>query len=750
MALSRRTFLKLIGGSSAGAAILSACRPQVQDFLIQSPVRMPEDMVTGVDNWYATRCAECGAGCGVVVRVVEGRAKKVEGNPEHPLNMGKLCVRGHGSVQAVYHADRIRRPMMATGGRGSGRFEEITWDRALDELVARLGQARSAGAAAGMVLATDPLEGHLALVASRFAKAFGNGIHAQYEPMDSTVLSAATKKVFGVDEMPNFDMANAKSILSFGADFLMGWVSQVRHSIAYGDFRQGEGRERGYFVHIDTRFSGTAANADEWVPVKPGAEGKLALSIAYVIVHEKKGNAANAASLFGADPEHALEAYAPEKVAADTGVPAERIHHIATEFAARQPGIAIGGGAAGAQTNGLFNLTAIYALNHLVGSVGQKGGVVLNPVAALSADPVFRDVPIGRYATTPFAEWERILDRMRGGQVNALLLRNANLLYGLPDALRATEALDKVPFIASFSSFLDDTTYHADLILPGHLPLEDWGDTTANPGPGFQSMTLQQPVVRPFLETRGFGDVLLAAAQEMGMEADLPWTTFRDLLRESAQKLYQAAPGAAPAATFEGFWNESLRKGGWSNERVIVSGPGVVSPIDVADPGATFAGGDHPYVLVPFEPVGIGDGRGAHLPWMQSVPDPITTASWTTWVEMNSKDAADQGFKEGDVLRVETGGQTMDLQLYPNPALPHGVLAVPVGQGHVNFGRYADKFGTNVFHRLAPLKDSTTGALAWGANRAKVTPTGARQRLPKLEGQVVPIDYEGHVRVTKG
>ncbi|MBF8299540.1 MAG: molybdopterin oxidoreductase, partial [Dehalococcoidia bacterium] len=653
MALSRRNFLKLVGGSSAGAAILAACRPQVQDFLIQSPVRMPEDMVTGVDNWYASRCAECGAGCGVVVRVVEGRAKKVEGNPEHPLNMGKLCLRGHGSVQAVYHVDRIRRPMMAVGGRGSGRFEEITWDKALDELVGRLKQAR--GAATSLVLATDPIEGHLALVASRFTKAYGNAVHAQYEPMDSTVLAAATEKVFGSPQLPDFDIANAKSILSFGADFLMGWVSQVRHSLAYGEFRQGEGRERGYFVHIDTRFGGTAANADEWVPVKPGSEGKLALSIAYVIVHEGKGNLEAARQLFGSDPERALDAYKPSTVAAETGVPAERIQHIALEFAARQPGVAIGGGSAGAHTNGLFNLTAIYALNHLVGSVGQKGGVVMNPPSPLAADPAFRDVPVGRYAATPLAEWERILERMRGGQVSALLVRNADLVYGLPSALRAKEALDKVPFIASFSSFLDDTTYYADLVLPSHLPLEDWGESTAQPGSGYQAITFQQPVIRPFLETRGFADVLLAVSQELGMEKELPWPTFRDLLRESAQKLYQSDQGPATAASFEAFWNETLRKGGWWRQSAVAGGPSPVPQLDLEDPGAKFEGGDLPYVLVPFQPVGIGDGRSAHLPWMQGAPDPVTSAAWTTWVEINSKDAGTQGLKEGDVVRLDSG-----------------------------------------------------------------------------------------------
>ena len=747
MALSRRSFLKLVGGTSAGAAILSACKPQVQDFLIQSPVKMPEDQVTGIDNWYATRCAECAAGCGTLVRIIEGRAKKVEGNPDHPVNAGKLCVRGHGSVQAVYHPDRIRRPMIATGGRGSGKFEEVNWDRALDEVVKRLKDARGAGKP-NVVLATEPMEGHLALVANRFATAFGNATQAQYEPRDQAVLAAAFKKVFGANEFPTFDLANAKSILSFDADFLMGWISQVQLSRGYGDFRQGDGRERGHFVHLGSRFSGTAANADEWVPVKPGSEGKLALAIAYVIIKDGKASATGAA-IFGTTGD--LDTYAPDRVAAETGVTAERIIQIARDFAARQPGVAFGGGSAGAQTNGLFNLTAIYALNLLVGNVGQKGGVILNPPSPLAADPTFKSVPVGRYATTSHADWAKVLGDMKTGKVGALLLRNANLVHGLPHAAGVKDALSKVPFIASFSSFLDDTTYYADIVLPTHLPLEDWGDGTPNPGPGYQSITFQQPVIRPFTETRGFGDLLLTLAQDLGMEKKLPWATYRDLLRETAQKLYAADQGTAPSLSFETYWNGLLQKGGWWNPKATLTAPAACT-LDLKDPGAKFDGseGEYPYALVPFEPVGIGDGRGAHLPWMQGTPDPITTVTWVTWVEMNAKDAKDQGLKEGDVLTVETPSGSLNIPMYPNPGLPHGVLAVPVGMGHVNYGRYADKFGVNVYHILSSMTEATTGAHAWGASRARFKTTGARERFPKMEGTVVAIDYGDQIKAVKG
>ena len=731
--------------------MLAACRPAEGKFLAQSPVKLPEDLVSGVDNYYATLCGECEAGCGVVVRVIEGRAKKIEGNPRHPLNKGKLCVRGLGGVQATYHPDRIRRPMKATGPRGSGRFAEISWNEALDMLVAKLKPLKGQAEPDTVVIATDPINGHLGMVVGKFARSFGAS-HLQFEPMDLKVLMEATKAVFGTDTVPDFDLERSRYILSFGADFLMGWVSQVRHSRGYGEFRQGAGRARGTFVHVDSRFSGTAANADEWLPVWPGAEGKVALAMAYVIARDGLGVSGAAAQLFGPDPMRTLEPYRPTEVAKVSGVPADRIEKVAKEFASHQPGVAIGGGSAGAQTNGLFNLTAIYSLNHLVGSVGKAGGIVLNPETPFDADPSFKDTPFAQYGAAPLSRWQDLAGSMRAGRVQALLVRNADPAYGLPSAVDFKGAMEHVPFIASFSSFLDDTTYSADLVLPSHTSLEDWGDGTPNPGPGHQTVAFAQPVIRPFHDSRGFGDVILTLAQDLGMDKDLPWANFRDVLREGAQKLRGLNRGSVQGASFEAYWNDLLRQGGWWDPNFKSTAPVKVPRLRLENADPRFAGptGEGTFHLVPFPGIGISDGRGAHLPWMQGTPDPITTATWQTWVEMNSGDAKARGIKEGDIVRVEGPNGSIEAPLYPNPALPKGVLAVPTGQGKKAMGRYAQDRGANLFAILAPQKDKDTGSLAWGATRVRLAATGKRTRIPKMEGSVVPIDYDGHVQVIKG
>ena len=160
----------------------------------------------------------------------------------------------------------------------------------------------------------------------------------------------------------------------------------------------------------------TAANADTWVYINPGTEGILALAIADEIVKKGIGDATAMASLGMVISAHAL----PLSLAAEkTGIPEGTIVEMAHDFAEHQPGVAIGGGLAAAQTNGSFNMTAVYLLNALVGNIGKKGGILFNPAAPL------KDVT-SNAAATPFIEFERFADRMRKNDVKAMLVHGAD------------------------------------------------------------------------------------------------------------------------------------------------------------------------------------------------------------------------------------------------------------------------------------------------------------------------------------
>jgi molybdopterin-containing oxidoreductase family iron-sulfur binding subunit len=141
--LDRRRFLKVLGVTGAGAAALSSCGigPEPTERLIPYLIQ-PEDQIPGTATYYATTCRECAAGCGVRVRVREGRAVKLEGNPDSPINRGRLCARGQAALQGLYNPDRIAHPLVRNAG---GKFEEIDWDGALQRVAAKVREAQGKG-----------------------------------------------------------------------------------------------------------------------------------------------------------------------------------------------------------------------------------------------------------------------------------------------------------------------------------------------------------------------------------------------------------------------------------------------------------------------------------------------------------------------------------------------------------------------------------------------------------------------------
>ena len=754
MKLTRRNFLAWAGLSAVGAVACDVI--QDEELSLQSPASLPEDLVKGRDSWYATLGGQATDGEGVIVRVMEGRAKKIQGNPKYPVNQGKQSVRSEAGLQALYHPDRIAGPLLRTGPRGSGQYRSIQWEPDALDILRRELRARSQG----MVLITEPLRGTLGMIADRFATSLG-GRHLGFESLDDTTYRAAIKGVFDQDRLPDFDISNANYVISFGADFLSTWKGSTRLSTAYGEFRQGSKRQtqgsRGYLVHVDPRFSMTAANADEWLPIRPGMEGYLALSLAYVIISEgMQAEGVDVDALTDGRGAEALAAFAPEQIAGQLGIPeqlhegksaAEKIRDLASNFTHHGPSIALGGDNAGAHTNGQFNLMAIYALNYLAGSVGSGGGMRFSP-----GSPLGNLVDTARVGSAQ--DWAGVANDIRSGRTRMVLVHDANPVHGLPASMAFESAISREEvFIVSFSSFMDETTALADLILPDRVFLEGWGDDVPEPGPGYEVIGMQQPVVNPLsdLDPRSFGDILLSMAQEMGQESVLPWTSVEEALKSGVEALYDTGRGTSShAASADDLWNMMLRQGGWWDENASGPAPSAPSGLlnDIAaqarEPGYSGSG---EFYLLPFAHNTLMDGRLAHIPWMQGVPDPITTVTWQTWVELNSGTASQMGLREGDIVNVATDAGSITGVLYPNPALPPNVVAVPLGQGRKVGSEYAtggdSRESSNALDLLSASHLTESGALAWAGHRATVRGTGESLKIAKFEG-IFPARQIGH------
>jgi anaerobic selenocysteine-containing dehydrogenase len=733
--MDRRSFIKLTAVSGTSAA-LSSCGNPAAPLVRFVPA---EDIVPGVAVWKPGVCPLCPAGCGLTVRVMDAdadtvrsgqagvvrilAAKKLEGSPAHPINQGGLCARGQAAIQVTYHPDRITQPLKRAGSRGDGRYDAISWDAAIAEIVSRLDALEDSGNQKALAFVARRGPTHRAALIAQFLGRYGSPGPTMYELFGDDVLRRANALSFGHEQLPTFDLPNARFVLGFGADFLGTWNSPVSQGHGYGLMRQGRPGIRGAFVQIESRMTQTGANADEWVPARPGTEGVLALGLANVIIGGKlrPADAAGRAGALIDGWSTGLSAYTPEQVEKVTAVAARRVERLARQFADMRPAIAIIGGPPLAHTNGLFNALAVNALNALVGSVEQPGGLFFTPQLNLSAAAKLPSVaapprPLDRFAA----------DILSSGASTpqVLFIDGSNPVYGAPRGWRVREAFEKIPFIASFGSFLDETSILADIILPDHTFLESWAEALPESGAVMNAVaSVASPVMAPLHQTRATGDVLLDIGRRLRRPLALPWQTFDEMLA--------ATFAALPAATADtDAWTDAQEKGGWwgtlPSGLTAAPAPATPAPRPLAFTAPQFDGDaqEYPFHFLPYASTAFLDGSLAHLPWLQEMPDPLTSAMWSSWVEINPATAARLGIEQGDVVEIASVHGSVRTAAMVSPGIAPDLLAMPVGQGHQTFTRYASGRGENPVSLLAPATEAATGVLAWAATRVRVSRIG--------------------------
>ena len=723
--ITRRDFLKLAGAGSAVTAVLTGCGPQSRYVVREPYTKMPEYTYNGQSTYYATTCRECAAGCGLVVRTMQGRAIKVEGNKLHPVNLGKTCSRGQATVQGLYNPDRLQNPVRQNG-HGSGRFSEITWDEAVGVVAAALKDHDPGEIAFLLGLAPD----HLYDLVSELASSLGSVEPLRYGALGMfearATLSEATRSLFGQASLPSFDMGNAALVFSFGSNFAETWLSPVAYTRGFSKMRQGKPGQRGYLVQFEPRMSQTAMTADEWIPVAPGTEGLVALALGRLV-----------ADLKGIALPAAFSAVDVGSVAEASGVEREDLDRLAALFADTENALAIPGGAPLGQSNGLQSAQAILALNVLAGNLGKEGGVFIAPSTGVNENAYRQPATVKKMAD--------LVKKMDAGEIKVLFVHGVDPVFELPEELGFTSAMENVSQVISFSSTPNETAMQADFVFPDHTALESFGYQRIWTGADRATISGGQPAVAPYYNTRATADVLLAAAKQVGgrVAAALPYADEVEFIQNQLLGLVPAEGGIYSAGDINTFWALWQQFGGWWKAEPGLMAPqipGLSLAIKIGE--AEFEGSGDFHLLAYPSPI-LGDGSGANYPWLQETPDPATTVMWNSWVEINPKTAEDLGLSNDDVVLITSPAGALEASVYIYPAIRPDTIAIPFGQGHKAGGRYGQDRGVNPASMLA-LKFNEVGDLAFGATKVRIEKTGRQRPLARLESRVgVYGDGEG-------
>ena len=652
----RREFLKILGVGTATAAAVGCGTDHVVRLIPY--VHQPDQTVPGVSTYYATTCRECAAACGIIAETRDGRALKLEGNPDHPLSRGAICARGQAALQGLYNPDRFRGPMV----RKNGKLEPVKWPEALQLLSQKLGETQSKGQGANAVFVNQHESGSFPGFLDAWLAANNLPAHISYDAEAPSATMEANRQSYGVS-WPMLKFTAAKLIVSFGADFLDGWGASVPQQLDFADAR-AKLDDAPRFIYVGARRSLTGLNADEWVACKPGTEQLVA---------------------------QALSGAVPAATAAEQcDVPVEQLTRLAREVAAAKPSLFLAGG------NGANALELAQTVNRMNQGRGNVG------VTVLPNDPL-----VGFEGMGGFGELHEVVQRMERGQVALLMTRGANPAFTMPGF---AAAMAKVPFKVSFTSYPDETAAGADLVLPDSHALESWGDAQATR----TTISLQQPSMDPVFDTRPTADVLILAAQANQATAS------RYTHKDYRSWLIGRIPGSMSALTAalpHGVMTGSLPNAPLARRTAV----------RLAAPAAT---GDYNFITY-FSPT-LGDGRGANKPWLQELPDPVSKVCWQTWVELHPITANKLGVTIGDIVEVRTAGGSVRAPVFLFLGIRPDTVAIPLGQGHTEYGRYARGIGVNAA-TILPLGTDGAGGRVF-ATKASVTKVGEAVALVSTEG----------------
>jgi anaerobic selenocysteine-containing dehydrogenase/Fe-S-cluster-containing dehydrogenase component len=692
--MNRRTFLKIAGMGSI--CLAAGCSPPEKNLF--SRVHAPDDMVTGKATWYASTCRECPAGCGILAKNREGRVIKIEGNPLHPINRGKICMRGQAALQAVYNPDRIKTPLL----RENDRWKPISFSKAQALLKNKTHAASRKGPERIRMLTEVIGESLLALFTDALNSWSAQG-PLVFEPFAYESLKSANEKVFGRNELASYRMQEADMLVSFGADFLETWLSPVEYAAKFKTMHALKEGQKIPFYHLSSVQSLTGANADYWMACNPGSESIVALGLVRQALDIRKGK-----KLPWSFRKPILEATAPytqDRVLESSGLSLELYEKLIIQLMGAAKPLALGTGTGAGDLNGLQTNIAVNLLNLLL-------------------DPDLKLLDFNnRHRVEIAARRSEVLEffnRLHADSVDVLILNNVNPAFSLAPKGGVKKALEQDDlFVVSFSNFMDETSQMADLVFPVSLPLETWDEYG-----GWQSVnSTLQPAMGKLTRAPHIGDVILKAA-------------FGNQKPAQNYKTYLFSKLVSDQKIADKFgWVQLLQMGGGFVPSTKSGGPQFkLAPKKITDILSTpVEASKSDLVFTALPSIRFFDGRGANKPWLCEIPEPLSRVAWQSPVSMHPDTAKSHNITQEDIIRIESQWGRLEAPVYVNEFVHPGLLVMSIGQGHQTFGRYAENKGTNPFAILSPDAHQDSDGPIFSAD-IKIRRTGRTLKLAAMYG----------------
>lgn len=676
--ISRRKFLALLGASAAFAGV--ACSDYRDKGEIVPYNVKPEEIILGKPNFYASTCTACPNSCGILIKTREGRPIKVDGNPEHPVNRGKICAKGQANILNLYDPERIQQPLK----KNSAGFDNIDWKKADSDIIAALSMAGSKE----ISIVTHTISSPTFLkVLEDFKSKFPSTKVYSYELFNNSNRNSAWIKSYGSGNFPLIKWNEAKVIVALDSDFLGVEGNRIENSRLFAESRDVNSKSFNRLYVIESSMTLTGINADYRMRIRPELQFAFVMSLMNEL--NKKGVISTSLA----------SGFSLSDFVEKNNLDKEKVNYLINDLIAYKGKSIIHAG-------DLLPENVHIAVNILNDLLGNKN--------------LYRNdsSPVNLINLASLDEIKELVGKISNGQIAAVIHLDCNPVYHFPSDLNYKNMLGKVPIVVTLTERMNETAQFSNYILPVNHNFESWGDAKNRTG----VISLQQPVISPLHNTRQKEAILLtwiSSSPETFSE-----TLYHDyLMKHWETDIY---PSLKSKIEFKQLWFGALHDGFLlTNESAQNVGNINLSSLDLNQASIDTKG----ITLILRESYQVGDGRFANNGWLQELPHPVSRITWDNYAAISHNTAKSLNVENDDLVEVSVGGRKLTLPVFIQAGNADDTITIELGYGREFSGIVASGVGFNANQLLSSKPDFSN----WIYSNASITKAAGKYSLASTQ-----------------
>ncbi|MGD8779352.1 MAG: TAT-variant-translocated molybdopterin oxidoreductase [Ignavibacteria bacterium] len=680
--MSRRRFLALMGASAAFAA--TACSDYRDKGEIIPYNKRPEGVLPGTPNFYASSIQDGNENYGVLIKTREGRPIKIDGNPEHPINKGKVTDRVHASILSLYDPSRLKNPLKNN--------KEIAWDVADKEIVNKLNTAVTNGKEIAIVTNTI-LSPFTKRVLKDFKEKYPTVNIYSYELVNDFQRVTTWEKCYGTKELPSIKWNEANVIFSLESDFLGREGNTVENSMLYAERRDiMNGKDFNRLYVAEAGMSLTGMNADYRLRVRPDSQYVFVMSLLNEIVL-KRGSAnieINDAV------KNKLNKFSINNFISSSNLNKEKVFGLVDDLVKnRGNAIVYAGDILPEEVH-----VAVNFLNEVLGN---------DDLYNFENSFVNKDWEVSN-------DFKNLIDNMNSGKVYVVIHFSSDPVFHLNSLYGYSSALSKVETKISLTETANDTSALCDYVLPINHALESWGDSQNRKN----VYTLQQPVIAPIFNTRQKESILLSWVS--GTKSYAEDISQKHLMETFRIEVYDKL---GFSVSFKQYWYNALHDG-FVKMKDDVSVKPEFDFTSFTSMKNKMPGKD--YCVQLQSSYYVGDGTYANNGWLQELPHPVSKVTWDNYAAVSSTTAKELKVENEDYIEIEVENKKLKIPVMIQPGAMDKVVTIELGYGREVIGDAGKESGFN-----AAVLMNTKGYSPWIYNNAKVVKSSGSYKLASTQ-----------------